>query len=196
MSGYDAAKYFNAIKLHFNDERYNALNYNFRTKISFIPENQFYMYQRLYKMYKKDLINFYVANFYENPKASIFDLCSPEADEIYKKWKIRNESLTYHFKEQVNELLSENSLNEILLVKKTYPILMVKTMQEEVSIDTLLIMDSVLQFFKDWNKRIKEDIVWKTFKMKSDKYRCFMNIDLDKFKEILKKEVKDKSGIF
>lgn len=191
MSGYDAAKYYNAIKLHFNNEKYNAITYRYNTKISFVPENQFYSFQRLYKTYKDELINFYVANFYENPKASVFDLCSSEADEIYKKWKKRNESLTYVFKEEVNNLLNESSLNDLLLVKKTYPVLMVKTMQEEVSIDTLLLMDSVLQFFKDWNNKIKEDVVWKSFKMKSDKYRCFMNIDLEKYREILKKEVKN-----
>lgn len=190
MSGYDAAKFYNAIKLHFNDEKYNALTYNFHTKVKFIPENQFFIYQKLYRLYKEDIINFYVANFLENPKATIFDLCTPEADSIYKKWKKRNESLGYVFKSEVSHLLDECSLNDMLIVKQTYPILMIKTMQEEISLDTLLIMDSILQFFKDWEQKIKNDVIWKSFSLKANKYRCFMNIDVPKFKDILKKEVK------
>lgn len=196
MSGYDAAKYYTSIKLHFNEEKYNAITYNFKTKSYFIPENKFYIFQKLYKLYKDDLVNFYVANFLENPKSSLFDLVSPEADYIYRKWKIKNESLTYLFKQEISELLSEHSLKELLQVQKNYPILMIKVMQEEVSMETLLIMDSIVQYFDYWNKKIKEDIVWKDFRMKCNKYRCFMNIDVDKFKQILKKEVRKNSGVF
>lgn len=188
MSGYDAIKFYNAIKLHFNDEKYNAITYNYNTKIKFIPENQLYSFQKLYKLYKDDIINFYVANFYNNPKSSVFDLCSIEADSTYKKWKKRNDSLAYFFTEDVRMLLEEHSLNELLIVKKTYPILMIKNMQEEISVDTLLLLDSILQFFNDWDKKIKQDIIWKNFKMKTNKYRCFMNIDVEKYKRILKKE--------
>lgn len=189
MSAYEAAKYYNAIKLHFNDEKYNAITYRYSTKVQFVPENQFYSFQKLYKNYKEEIINFYVANFMENPKATIFDLTSTEADEIYRNWKKRNESISYVFKNEVHNLLNDNTLNDILLVKQTYPLLMVKTMQEEVSFDTLLIMDSVLQFFNYWDKKISNDVIWKSFKLKTNKYRCFLNIDVKKFKEILKKEV-------
>lgn len=190
MSGYDAAKYYYAIKLHFNNEKYNAITYNYKTKTRFVPENQFYSFQKIYNLYKDDLVNFYVANFYENPKLSVFDLCLSECDFVYKKWKKRNDSLSYVFKEEVNSLLNEHTLNEMLMVQKNYPILMIKTMQEDVSVDTLLLLDSVLKFFNDWDKRIKEDIIWKNFRMRTNKYRCFMKIDVDKFKHILKKEVK------
>lgn len=189
MSGYDAARLYNAIRLHFNNEKYNAPKYNYKTKVNFIPENQFYLFQKLHKLYGEDLQNFYISNFLENPKLTIFDLVSPECEAIYKKWKKRNDSLTYHFKEEVSILLQEKDLNELLRVEKTYPTLMIKTLQEETSIDTLLILDSILQFFDRWDKKIKEDIIWTSFKTKCNKYRCFMNIDVPKFKQILKKEV-------
>lgn len=191
MNGYDAAKLYNAVKLHFNSESYNAIKYRFKTKTTFVPENQFYAFQKLSNLYKENLTNFYVSNFIDNPKYCVFDLLSPECEETYKKWKKRQDALSYVYKTEMSELLTEYELNELLTVKKTYPIFMTEVMREKVSLDTLLISDCILQFFKDWEKNIKEEIIWGAFKMKCEKYRSFMNIDLPKMKEILKMEVKN-----
>lgn len=190
MNGNDAANLYNAIKLHFNSEKYNAVTYRFKTKSKFVPENQFFIFQKLGKLYGKDLIHFYVSNLSENPKLWVMDLLSDECASKYINWKKRNDSLSYVYKNEIGLLLDEYSLNELIKVKGTYPVLMTKVMQEFVSLDTLLLTDSILQFFDTWNKKIKERIIWEPFMMKCDKYRAFMNIDLPKFKKILKEEVK------
>lgn len=189
MSGFDAAKYYNAIKLHFNSESYDAIKYNYKVRLKFVPENQLYWFQKLYTNHKEDLINFYVSNFLENKKISVFELCTDNAESVYNKWKMRNDSLAYTFKTEMGDLLNEYSLNELLLVKKTHPILMTKVMQEKVSLETLLIADSVLQFINRWKRDIKEEIVWNHFLFLCEKYRPFMSIDLPKMKAILKQEV-------
>jgi hypothetical protein len=193
MNGNDAANLYNAIKLHFTSEKYNAITYRFKTKSKFVPENQFFIFQKLGKMYGDNLIHYYVSNLSENPKLWVMDLLSDDCETRYKSWKKRNDSLSYVYKNEIGTLLDEYPLNELILVKGTYPLLMVKTMQEIVSLDTLLLTDSILQFFNVWNMKIKERIVWEPFRMKCDKYRSFMNIDLPKFKNILKEEVKCRS---
>ena len=97
-SVYEAGNLFNALRLHFNDEKYNYFKYNGKTKCKFVPENQFYVFQKLEKRYGENIQDFYVANFLENPKLWIHDLLGQECDDIYKEWLRKNQSLTYHFK--------------------------------------------------------------------------------------------------
>ena len=185
----ESASLFNAIKLHFTSEKYDALKYNFKTKKNFVPENQFYFFSKLEKLYKDELARFYIANLYEDPTKSIFDLVEPEAKEIYNKWKQRNEALSYNFKKEVGILLEKYSLNNAIKITNEYPVLLLKTFRKEISIETLLLMDSVLNFYKIWDNTFKNDLVWKDFKFRSNKYRCFMDINVEKFKEMLKEIV-------
>ena len=190
MSAYEAFRIYNGLKLHFTTESYNYFKYHGKTKVKVIPQNQFFVYERLGKRYEQNLEEFFLANFLEDPKIWINDLLSEESDHIYKLYQKKMESLAYSFKNDIVNLFEETeNLNDLFLVKTDFPILLKKTMQNKINLETLLIMDSILNFFSVWNNNIKEDIIWKNFQLKCIKYFPFIKFDRNKMKEILKMEV-------
>jgi hypothetical protein len=127
----------------------------------------------------------------ENPKIWVNDLLSEESDDVYRTFLNKKESLTYSFKNDIICLFEETeNLNDLILVNKDFPVLMKRTMQKRINIETLLIMNSILKFFFMWDNNIKDEIVWKDFRLKCIKYFPFIKFDKDKMKEILKTEVK------
>jgi len=186
----EAGKIYNALKLHFNSEEYDFIKYNGKTRIKFIPQPQLYAFQKLNSRYGDELKNFYIANLLENPNVWIFDLLNQECDDIYKIWKKKQESLGYIFKNDISLLLEEGDFNKIFLVDKTFPPLMRLVQQKRINFETLLILDDILKFIDKWNRHIKEELIWKAFFMKCVKYKPFLIFDKDKFKKVLKEEVK------
>ena len=57
-----------------------------------------------------------------------------------------------------------------------------------MSIETMVILDMILGYAKNFDKKL-EDPVWETVSLKIKKYKPFLNIDVDKFKTILKEQV-------
>lgn len=191
MSAIDAYKLYNSLKLHFNTEQYDYFKYSGKTKSRFIPNNQIHAFEKLYKKYNTDLETFYIANFLDNPKAYVFDLLSEEANEKYIAFLKKNESLTYLFKQDIINLIDSNEdFNSIFIPSKDCPILMKEVLKERTNLETLLILNSILRFFPNWNKTMKDNIIWEHFKLKCIKYFPFMKFDKDKMKTILKTEVK------
>jgi len=190
-SVYEAGSLYNSLKLHFNNENYNFLKYNGKTKCKFVPENQFYVFQKLEKRYGENLKEFYIANFLENPKVWINELLTQDADDVYKNFLRKKESLGYVFKSDIQILLEDqDNFNNVLLVKKGFPVLMKMVMQKKVSLETLLILDDILQFIVMWEKKIQDELIWKGFRLKCIKYKPFLIFDTNKMKEILKQELK------
>lgn len=191
MSTYDSYRLYNSLKLHFNSESYNYFRYSGKIKSGSIPENQYYIFEKVYKKHGSDLENFYLSNFLENPKLWVNDLLSEECEERYKYFLGKKESLTYTFKNDISSLIDEyENLNDLIIVSKDFPILMKKTLQGKIDLNTLLIMNSILRFFPMWDKHIQDNLIWEPFKLKCKKYFPFIKFDQEKMKEILKVEVK------
>jgi hypothetical protein len=54
-----------------------------------------------------------------------------------------------------------------------------------ISLETLIILDMILDLVPIWNQNIKDTLIWpKTHKLMK-KYRSFLNIDTKKYKKIL-----------
>lgn len=101
--------------------------------------------------------------------------------------------MTYIFENDIIYLLSNGaSPNEMLEVKpNSYPILMNLVQLKQVSLETLIILNEMLNFFPMWDKKIDDDIIWPDFKMKCEKYAPFLRYDPAKFKKILKEKIKE-----
>ena len=57
-----------------------------------------------------------------------------------------------------------------------------------VSLETMVILDGILGYKSKWDKSLT-DPVWETVSMKMRKYSPFLNIDVPRYKNILKKVV-------
>ena len=97
----------------------------------------------------------------------------------------RQQSLTYLFKEQSNELLSENELESLFNCTKGHPLILKKFLSGSVSLETLTIFDKVFHFSKNFDKKL-DDPVWESVSLKLKKYSPFLNIDMFHYKKILR----------
>lgn len=191
MSANYAAIRYNALKLHFTTQEYDAIKYHFKIKLKPIPQGHYYIFEKLHKKYGENLTEFYVANFLENPKVWINDLLSEDCNDIYVRWVKKKDSLTYIFRNDIIDLIEEyEDINSVLRVKNSYPILMNRVMQEKTNLETLLLTNSVVKFFNSWDKKLKGDLIWEPFALKCKKYYKFLKFDREKVKDILIKEVK------
>jgi len=194
-SGYAAFVMYNSLKLHFTSKSYDYFKYNGKTNVSavtFLKRKDKYTFYKLSRKYNvEELRDFYVANFLEGDKW-VGDM-TKDGDEIYKKWQKTQQSLTYTFENDIMYLLANGgSPDEMLNVKpNSYPILMKLVQLKQVSLETLVILNDIMNFFPMWTKKIDDDIIWPDFKLKCEKYTPFLNYDKVKFKAILKEKVKE-----
>ena len=92
------------------------------------------------------------------------------------------------FKEQSENLLSENDLSKVFSCSKGHPLLLKKYLGGEVSLETLSILEKIFSFQKNFDKKL-DDPVWETVSMKLKKYLPFLNINVFQFKKILREIV-------
>ena len=139
-----------------------------------------------------ELKNFYVANFVDNNTEWIGNLLQ-DGEDIYKKWQKRNQSLTYRFEQDIIHLFnSTQSPNDMLMVENgQYPILLKEVMHSSIAVETLVILNDIMNFFPMWDKKIDDDIIWPDFRLKCVKYTPFIDYDKKKFIEILKEKIKE-----
>lgn len=197
-SGFAAFALWNALKLHFTSKSYNFFKYHGKTNVSkesFMNRKDKYSFYRLSRKYSMDeLKNYMVANFLKGDCNWVGDMIGPDAEDNYKKWQKINQSLTYTFENDILLLLDRvENPNQLLEVKSnTFPKLMTYVMEGTVTVETLVIMNDILNFIPMWDKKIYDDLVYPNFKMKCEKYTPFLIYDKVKFKSILKEKIRDK----
>jgi hypothetical protein len=196
-TGFEAYALYQSIKLHFTSDTYNFFRYNGKTNVSkdnFANNKAKYSFYKLSRKYNIDeLRSFYIANFLETNVNWVGDISGIEGEENYKKWQKRNQSLTYRFEQDIIGLLNATqSPNEMLMVNDgQYPVLLKEMAQNTISIETVCILNDIMNFLPMWSKKITDDVVWPTYKRKIEKYTPFIVYDKEKFKESLKESLKE-----
>ena len=99
--------------------------------------------------------------------------------------------MTYHFEQDIIYLFNKYDLKEILAVTGDYPRLLQELMQDSIMIETVIIMDDLMNFLPMWHRKIQDDIIWPKWETKITKYRPFLHYDKNKLKSILKEMVKE-----
>ena len=196
-TGFAAYALWNALKLHFTSESYDYFKYNGKTNVSkqtFTTNKSKYQFYKLSRKYNLDeLKNFYIANFIQGKGDWVGDLLQ-DGDENYTKWQKTQQSLTYTFENDIIVLLDNKveNPNDLLVVRNNeFPKLMQYTTQGDITLETLIILNDLMNFFPMWEKEIYDDIVWPSFKTKCVKYKPFLHYDKEKFKQILKEKIKE-----
>jgi len=192
-TGFAAFAMFHALKLHFTGS-YDYVKYNGKTNVSkqsFSIRKDKFTFYRLSRKYSLDeLRNYYISNFIVQHVNWVGDITGPDNEENYKKWQKRIQSLTYQFESDIIYVLDNH--NDIFKVESgNYPKLLVETMHGKVAIETLVILNDLLNFFPMWEKKISDDIVWPELKTKCEKYKPFLFYDKNKMKNILQEKIKD-----
>lgn len=196
-TGFSAFALFNALKLHFTSDSYDYIKYNGKTnvtKTNFANRKDKYSFYKLSRKYSIDeLRSFYIANFLVMDVGWVGDMTGIEGEENYKKWQTRNQRLTYQFEQDIIGLLTAvPTPNDLLVVKDgQYPVLLQEVMQGTITIETLVILNDIMNFFPMWHNKISDTIIWPSWERRCLKYTPFVVYDKAKFKAILKEGLEE-----
>jgi hypothetical protein len=85
--------------------------------------------------------------------------------------------------------MSQESANDTLIVHDgEYPILLQKLLHNEISLETICILNKILNFLPSWDKKINDTIHYPNVSRRIKKYTPFIQFESTKYKIILKKE--------
>jgi len=200
IEAFEACRLFHSLKLHFTRDSFDFFKSNGRIKISektFLAKKDRFAYYRLAKKYhREDLIDLIVSNILEKDSIWSMTLLEPEAEDVLNGYRKRIQSISYNFKEDIQKLVqwseeNKTTLDDILNPKDSYPPLLSMYMRREIQIETLIILNSILNFFPAWQRKIKDEIIWPKIHIKFQKYSPFVlsKIDIANMKKILKQEI-------
>jgi hypothetical protein len=195
MTGYDAFCIYLGLKLHFTTDSYDYLKFGGKTKTSvkvFNNRKDRYFFDKLSKTKKKDVFGFLVSNFIARGTFWIGELFDDEAEQIFNSWKKRIQSLTMVFSEDINKITKEMSssgthFDDIFISDNgRHPLLMKMVLREDICIESFIIMNKILGFFKQFDQDMEDDLLWDELRKKCLNYEPFVAINnTDKHRKIL-----------
>ena len=191
MTPYETYQTYLSMKSHFTNRKYDFFKYGGKsraTMASFNKRKDKYWFEKTSRKYSdEEVLNFLLANFVstDNPQNLWIGEIINSGERNYSQWMKRKQSLTYLFKEQSNELLSDNNLNEVFDCSKGHPPILKKYLGGEMSLETLTILERIFSFVQNFDKKLK-DPVWESVSLKLKKYIPFININVFQYKKILR----------
>jgi hypothetical protein len=185
-----------ALKNHFSNPKYDYFKYNKKVRAtitSFNKRRDKYWFEKTSRKYKdQEIVDFLVSNFAAATSVNqvwIGEIIN-SGERTYAEWKKRRQSSTYLFKEQSNELLSENELEKLFDCSKGHPVLLKEYLSGRLSLENFVIYDKIFHFSKNFDKNLN-DPVWETVSLKLKKYGPFLNIDVFSYKKLLRSIVNE-----
>jgi hypothetical protein len=187
MEPIDVYLMYCAMKAHFSRKDYDFLTYKGKSRV---PRNSFYkrkdriFFVKLSHKYEEyeDIKNYFVANFVTERNGYIANF----NDENYKIWKDRRSNFYDIFTEEIRPFVKD--FNPIFKVKNSeHPFLLKEYLGKRVSIETLIILDELLEFTINWNRSLAEDYIWYDINKLMKNYKRFLTIDKNQYRiELLK----------
>ena len=176
MEPIDVYLMYCAMKAHFSKNNYDFHKYGGKTKVSrnsFWKRKDKYFFVKLAKKYDRDSVQDYlVSNFIRDRRGYIANF----NDENYKVWKDRKTDFYNIFFDELRLLVKD--FEPLFQTKNNnHPKLLKEFLGDRVSLETLIILDDLVDFSKRCDKELKEDIVWPDLKKLMKNYKGFLTID-------------------
>jgi len=195
-TGFAAFALYNALKTHFTSTSYNFFKYNGKTNVSketFMKNKSKYQFYKLSRKYTlEELRNFFIANLVHGDSSWVGEMLGPEGEKWYTKHKKVNQSLTYVFENDIIRLIGSDDPEQMLaVIDGQHPNLLREVMSGSIQIETMVILNDIMNFFPMWDRKISDDIIWPNWRLKCVKYTPFVTYDKVKFKNILRELVKE-----
>jgi len=191
VSPFETYQHYLSLKNHFTNPKYDFFKYGAKTRASITSFNKRkdkYWFEKTSRKYSdKEVVDFLVSNFTatDNPQNLWIGEIINSGERKYADWMKRQQSLTYLFKEQSNELLLENDLESLFDCSKGHPKILKKFLGGNISLETLTIYEIIFHFSKNFDKKLN-DPVWESVNLKIKKYTPFLNINVFNHKKIIK----------
>ena len=178
MDPFESYKLYNALKLHF-ESGYDAVKYNFKSNVtqkSFFKRRDKYFFAKLAKKHEGDLKDYYVSNF-KMGLSYIGDMMDEDGERNYREFKRIRESIHRVFSIDINRLQEADIPFDRLFqsIDGQLPPLVKLWLQEEISLETVVILNAIFGFIPRESATITDTIMWPDTKRKIEKYSPFVN---------------------
>ena len=190
----DAYRCYLALKNHFTKDHYDYIKYRGKTRASnaafYKRKDRFWFEKFARQKNDKEIEEFFVSNFiYSTDPATVWiGEMIKEGEGRYTEWKKKVQSLTYVFKEETESVFENKKVDDMFDCSKGHPPILKSYLGGDISLESMVIYDRILGYGKDFDKRLK-DPVWETVSRKIKKYSPFLNIDVSRYKKILKEVI-------
>tara|TARA_Y100000004_G_scaffold72252_1_gene81201 strand:+ start:107 stop:697 length:591 start_codon:yes stop_codon:yes gene_type:complete len=195
MMPFDAYRCYLSMKNHFTKDKYDYHKYRGKSRAtvqSFYKRKDRFWFEKLARNKSdQEVVEFFVSNFITctDPGKLWIGEMIKEGEGRYTEWKKRNQSLSYVFKEETESVFSDGNFDSMFAMDGTrHPQILKEYLRKNISIETLVILDKILEFRSNFDSHLK-DPVWETVSMRMKKYSPFLNIDVQRYKQILKQVV-------
>ena len=193
VTPHETYKTYLALKQHFSNETYDFIKYNGKIKASidsFHKRKDRLFFEKLSRQKKDDeIVEFFVSNFVSSSDPSslwIGDIIH-NGNERYLDWQKRNQSLTYLFEQDLRNVFEgKNFLDFLKIENNKHPKLLKEYLSGNLMLETLVILDQMIEYRKKFDEKLF-DPIWELTSKKIRKYSPFLKVDLDKYKDILRK---------
>lgn len=183
---------YQAVKLHFSSKNYDYFKYQGKVKKNNFADIIPYTIISKGK-YKTDFPDFFIPGLFQNPKVNIEYFMNEDYLKIWKYWKSYQTSPIYFFKEELievesylnNKQIDYNSLFKIS--ENELPLLYKFLIKSQISPQTVIYLDQVLNFRKTFSRKVTENIMFPKLDKRIQKISSFIrNQDSDKLKKVVK----------
>ena len=190
----DAYRCYLALKNHFTKDHYDYIKYRGKTRASnaafYKRKDRFWFEKFARQKNDKEIEEFFVSNFIysTDPSTMWIGEMIKEGEGRYQEWQKKVQSLTYIFKEETESVFENKKIDDMFDCSKGHPPILKIYLGGDISLESMVIYDRILGYGKDFDKRLK-DPVWETVSRKIKKYSPFLNIDVSRYKKILKEVI-------
>ena len=190
----DAYRCYLALKNHFTKDHYDYIKYRGKTRASnaafYKRKDRFWFEKFARQKNDKEIEEFFVSNFIysTDPSTVWIGEMIKEGEGRYQEWQKKVQSLTYIFKEETETVFENKKMDDMFDCSKGHPPILKSYLGGDISLESMVIYDRILGYGKDFDKRLK-DPVWETVSRKIKKYSPFLNIDVSRYKKILKEVI-------
>ena len=193
MEPIDVYLMYCAMKAHFGKGDYDFVTYKGKTRIkrdTFYKRKDRSFFVKLSRKYKteQEIQNYFVANFIKDKKGYIANF----NNENYESWKLKRQGFFDLFEVEMKPLVE--AFEDLFTVTNgQHPKLMREFLGGRVSLETLIILDELVNFGPDWNKQLEDDIIWIDLDNLMNNYERFLTIDQEQYKIRLLKLIEESS---
>ena len=191
---FDAYRCYLSLKNHFTKDHYDYHKYRGKTRATvqafYKRKDRFWFEKFARSKNDKEVEEFFVSNFiYSTDPATMWiGEMIKEGDGRYTEWKKKVQSLSYIFKEETENVFDNRKVDDVFNCSKGHPPILKSYLGGSTSLESMVIYDIIFGYGKDFDKRLN-DPVWETVSRKIKKYKPFLNINVPRYKKILKEVV-------
>ena len=190
----DAYRCYLALKNHFTKDHYDYIKYRGKTRASnaafYKRKDRFWFEKFARQKNDKEIEEFFVSNFIysTDPSTVWIGEMIKEGEGRYQEWQKKVQSLTYVFKQETESVFENKKVDDMFDCSKGHPPILKIYLRGDISLESMVIYDRILGYGKNFDERLK-DPVWETVSRKIKKYSPFLNIDVSRYKKILKEVI-------